>query len=60
VNLEHELRALPIAFPDEPDLAPRVLARLERPARRWWLVPALVALAGARRSSTYSGSAMSR
>jgi len=45
VNLEHELRALPIAFPDEPDLAPRVLARLERPARRWWLVPALVALA---------------
>jgi hypothetical protein len=45
VNLEHELRALPIAFPDEPDLAPRVLARLERPARRWWLVPALAALA---------------
>jgi hypothetical protein len=45
VNLEHELRALPIAFPDEPDLAPRVLAQLERPARRWWLVPALVALA---------------
>jgi hypothetical protein len=45
MNLEHELRALPIAFPDEPDLAPRVLARLERPARRWWLVPALVALA---------------
>jgi hypothetical protein len=47
VNLEHELRALPIAFPDEPDLAPRVLARLERPARRWWLAPALVALAAA-------------
>ena len=45
MNLEHELRALPIAFPDEPDLAPRVLARLERPARRWWLVPALAALA---------------
>ena len=45
MNLEHELRALPIAFPEEPDLAPRVLARLERPARRWWLVPALVALA---------------
>jgi hypothetical protein len=45
VNLEHELRALPIAFPDEPDLAPRVLALLDRPARRWWLVPALVALA---------------
>ena len=45
MNLEHELRALPIAFPDEPDLAPRVLARIERPVRRWWLVPALVALA---------------
>lgn len=45
MNLEHELRALPIAFPDEPDLAPGVLARIERPARRWWLVPALVALA---------------
>jgi hypothetical protein len=45
VNLEHELRALSIAFPDEPDLAPRVLARLDRPARRWWLVPALAALA---------------
>lgn len=47
MNLEHELRALPIAFPAEPDLAPRVLARLERPARRWWLVPALAALAAA-------------
>jgi hypothetical protein len=47
VNLEHELRALPIAFPEEPDLAPRVLARLERPARRWWLAPALAALAAA-------------
>jgi hypothetical protein len=47
VNLEHELRALPIAFPAEPDLAPRVLARLERPARRWWLAPALAALAAA-------------
>ena len=45
MNLEHELRALAIAFPDEPDLAPRVLARLERPARRWWLAPALAALA---------------
>ena len=45
MNLEHELRALPIAFPDEPDLAPRVLARLDRPVRRWWLVPALAALA---------------
>ena len=45
MNLEHELRALPIAFPDEPDLAPSVLARIERRVRRWWLVPALVALA---------------
>ncbi len=45
MNLEHELRALPIAFPDEPDLAPHVLARLERPVRRWWLVPTLAALA---------------
>lgn len=45
MNLEQELRALPIAFPAEPDLAPRVLARLERPARRWWLAPALAALA---------------
>jgi hypothetical protein len=45
VNIEHELRALPIAFPAEPDLAPRVLARLERPVRRWWLVPTLAALA---------------
>lgn len=47
MSLEHELRALPIAFPAEPDLAPRVLARLEQPVRRWWLAPALVALAAA-------------
>ncbi len=47
MNLEQELRALPVAFPEEPDLAPRVLARLERPGRRWWLAPALVALAAA-------------
>ena len=45
MNLERELSALPIAFPDEPDLAPGVLARLDRPVRRWWLVPALAALA---------------
>ena len=45
MNLEHELRALPIAFPDEPDLVSGVLARIDRPARRWWLVPALAALA---------------
>lgn len=47
MNLEHELRELPIAFPEAPDLAPRVLARLERPMHRWWLAPALVALAAA-------------
>ena len=47
MSLEHELRALPVEFPEEPDLAPGVLARLERPARRWWLAPALVALAAA-------------
>lgn len=47
MNLEHELRELRIAFPAEPDLAPGVLARLERPPRRWWLVPALAALAAA-------------
>ena len=47
MNLEQDLRALPIAFPDEPDLAPRVLARLERPVRRWWVVPAVAALAAA-------------
>ena len=48
MNLEHELRALPIAFPAEPDLEARVLARLERPRRRW-LVPvvAVVAAVGA-------------
>jgi hypothetical protein len=46
MNLEHELRALPLAFPPEPDLEARVLARLERPRRRW-LVPALVVVAAA-------------
>jgi hypothetical protein len=46
VNLEHELSALPIEFPPEPDLSGRVLARLQRPPRRrTWLVPVLVALA---------------
>jgi hypothetical protein len=44
VNLEHELRTLPLAFPAEPDLEARVLARLERPRRRW-LVPALAIVA---------------
>jgi hypothetical protein len=42
--IEQELRALPIAFPPEPDLVPAVLARLERRRRRW-LVPALVTAA---------------
>jgi hypothetical protein len=45
VNLEHELRALPIAFPPEPDLTRGVLERLERRRRRVWLVPVLAALA---------------
>jgi hypothetical protein len=44
VNLEHELRALPLAFPPEPDFEAQVLARLERPPRRW-LIPALAAVA---------------
>jgi hypothetical protein len=48
MNLEEALRALPVAFPEQPDLAPRVLARIERPSRRrWWLVAALAALAAA-------------
>ena len=47
MNLEHELRALPIAFPAEPDLRANVLARLEQPRRRWrWqLVAVLVVVA---------------
>lgn len=45
MNLEQELRALPIAFPPEPELAARVLERLEPRRRRLWLVPALAALA---------------
>jgi hypothetical protein len=45
VNLEHELRALPIAFPREPDLEARVLARLQRRSRRPWVVLALAAVA---------------
>ena len=45
MNLEHELRALPIAFPDEPDVEARVLARVERRPRRRWLVPALAVVA---------------
>jgi hypothetical protein len=43
--IEQELRALPIAFPPEPDLVPAVLERLERRRRPRWLVPALVAAA---------------
>jgi hypothetical protein len=44
VNLEQELRALPLVFPPEPDFEARVLARLERRRRRW-LVPALAVVA---------------
>jgi hypothetical protein len=46
VNLEHELRGLPIDFPPEPDLTGRVRERLEqRRSRRPWLVLALAAVA---------------
>jgi hypothetical protein len=45
--IEQELRALPIAFPPDPDLEARVLARLPRPRRPLWLVPAIAALAAA-------------
>ena len=46
MNLEHELQRLPIDFPPEPDLAPRVLEQLEpRRSRRPWLILALAALA---------------
>ena len=45
MNLEHELRGLPIDFPPEPDLVPRVRERLERPSRRRWLILALAAVA---------------
>jgi hypothetical protein len=47
VNLEQQLRALPIAFPVEPELTARVLERLEPRRRRLWLVPALAAVAAA-------------
>ncbi|HET9673481.1 MAG TPA: hypothetical protein VFP31_01640 [Gaiellaceae bacterium] len=45
MNLEHELRGLPIEFPPEPDLTPRVRERLERRSRRPWLILALAAVA---------------
>jgi hypothetical protein len=45
VNLEQELRSLEIAFPPEPDVRAAVLARLERPRRRWRLVAAVAAVA---------------
>lgn len=45
MNLEQELRALPIEFPREPELTARVLERLEPRRRRLWLVPALAAVA---------------
>ena len=44
--IEQELRSLPLAFPPPPDVEARVLARLERPRRRW-LVPALAVVAAA-------------
>jgi hypothetical protein len=45
VTIEQELRGLEIAFPAEPDLRANVLARLERPQRRRWLVPTLAVVA---------------
>jgi hypothetical protein len=45
VNLENELRGVGIDFPPPPDLRSNVLARLERPRRRRWLVVSLAALA---------------
>lgn len=45
MNLEQELRALPIAFPAEPELTARVLERLEPRRRRLWLVPVLTVIA---------------
>ena len=45
MNLEQELRGLAVDFPPEPELRANVLARLERPARRRWLVATLVVLA---------------
>jgi hypothetical protein len=35
VSVEDRLRALEVAWPEEPDVAPRVRGRLERPRRRW-------------------------
>jgi hypothetical protein len=35
VSADERLRALELAWPEEPDVAPRVRARLERPRRRW-------------------------
>jgi hypothetical protein len=35
VSVDDRLRALELEWPPEPDVAPRVRARLERPRRRW-------------------------
>lgn len=35
MSVEDRLRALELEWPPEPDVAPRVRARLERPRRRW-------------------------
>src|SRR5436309_2843432 len=45
-ELEGQLRALPVAVPDAPDLAPAVLARLDGQGRPFpWRRPAVLALA---------------
>jgi hypothetical protein len=45
VNLEQELRGLAVDFPPEPNLRASVLARLQRPRRRRWLVVTLAVVA---------------
>jgi hypothetical protein len=45
VTLEQELRGLRIDFPPEPDVRANVLARLERPQRRRWLLASVAVVA---------------